>query len=102
MRALVIGALAASLSGCMLLGPDYQRPFIKLPSFFSFGEKKEAASPAPLGFPADWWRLYQDKTLEELVTAGLNNNADIARAIARVEEAEAVLREANTTFLPEI
>jgi multidrug efflux system outer membrane protein len=103
MRAVIALALSAALSGCMLLGPNYQRPTFKLPRFFGGSDEKVAsAAPAPLSVPADWWRLYQDRTLDELVTAGLKNNADIRRAVARVEEVEAVLREANTTFLPEI
>src|SRR5581483_2686830 len=89
--AMLLATTALGLSGCMLLGPNYQRPDIKLPSFFSLfgGQKQEVAAAPPLSVPADWWRLYQDKTLDDLVTAGLRNNADLQRAVARVEEAEA-------------
>jgi multidrug efflux system outer membrane protein len=50
--------------------------------------------------PAHWWRLYQDTTLGALVDAGLMRNSDVRLAAARIEEAAAVLREAQTTFLP--
>ena len=102
--AVLLATTTLGLSGCMLLGPNYERPSIKLPSFFSWGSKKEqpAAEPAPLAVPADWWRLYKDPTLDALIEQGLKNNADVARAAARFEEAVATLREANSTFLPEI
>src|SRR5262249_27436340 len=58
--------------------------------------------PAPEGtaaasVPADWWTLYRDPMLEELVRAGLEHNADVRVAVARVEEAEAAFREARAT-----
>jgi multidrug efflux system outer membrane protein len=95
---LAAGALAAVLlSGCMLLGPNYKRPAIDLPGNYS-----EADVGTGLQLPADWWRLYGDGTLDKLVATGLDRNADIRLAVARIEEAEAVLREANATFLPQI
>src|SRR2546430_4676930 len=52
--------------------------------------------------PAEWWTLYRDATLEELVAATRANNADIRLAAAQVEEAEAVLRQARAALFPEI
>ncbi len=49
--------------------------------------------------PAQWWTLYGDATLDELVRTGLERNADVRLAAARVEEAEALLREAHATLL---
>jgi multidrug efflux system outer membrane protein len=88
---------AAALSGCMLLGPNYKRPDVNVP-----GGYPEQSSGGTLSVPADWWRLYRDPLLDDLVSSGLQKNADIRIAVARVEEAEALLREANTTFLPEV
>lgn len=89
--------VAVALSGCMLLGPNYQRPEVNLPGAYS-----EADAGAGLTVPADWWRLYKDPRLDQLVGSGLQKNADIKLAIARIEEAEAVIREANATLFPEI
>jgi len=90
--------LAASflLAACMV-GPDYQRPETGLPG--GFGEATVATTPASV--PHDWWTLYGDATLSGLVESGLAHNTDVLAAIARVEEAEAALREANATlFFP--
>lgn len=96
--ALLAALTAFVLNGCMLLGPDYNRPQLNLPA--AYPESDDAK--APLAVPAEWWQLYRDATLDKLVTSGLERNSDIRLAIARLEEAEAVVREANATLLPEV
>jgi multidrug efflux system outer membrane protein len=90
-------AMAALLAGCTA-GPDYRRPVLDLPaSFPEDSAVPAAATPLP---PSDWWRLYQDPLLDELVAATLSGNADLAQALARIDEADAVLRQANASLLP--
>ena len=90
--------LVFALAGCTL-GPNFKVPFLNLPRSFP---EPAAETKDSLAVPANWWRLYGDATLDELVAAGLERNADVELAAARIEEAEAVLRESNATFLPEI
>jgi multidrug efflux system outer membrane protein len=97
-RALAL-ALTALMSGCAMVGPDYQRPATDLPA--AYPESRQALD-ASLTVPAEWWQLYKDPLLSELVAGGLKNNSDLRIATARIEEAEAVLREANALFYPEI
>lgn len=95
----LLAALGAFvLNGCTLLGPDYNRPQLNLPA--AYPESEDAK--APLAVPAEWWQLYRDPTLDKLVASGLERNSDIRLAIARLEEAEALVREANATLLPEV
>lgn len=91
--------LALALGGCTLLGPDYKRPQLDLPDRYP-EDAAGASAAAPLAVPADWWRLYGDTTLDELVSSGLEKNTDIRIAVARIEEAEAVVREVDATFFP--
>lgn len=98
MRSAILTAVAAlALSGCMLLGPNYKRPAVDVP-----GKYPEADNTTSLQVPADWWRLYKDPMLDQLVASGLQKNADLKLALARMAEAEAVVREANATLFPEI
>ncbi|TMI14686.1 MAG: TolC family protein, partial [Betaproteobacteria bacterium] len=60
------------------------------------------AAEGDAAVPAEWWTLYRDAALEELVAATRANNADIRLAAAQVEEAEAVLRQARAALFPEI
>lgn len=92
-------AAIVSLAGCMV-GPDYKRPALPLPASYPDAHAAAAAPAAPL--PAEWWKLYGDSRLNDLVAAALANNTDVRLAIARIEEADANLKEANAAFLPEI
>jgi len=86
--------LALLAAGCMV-GPNYKRPAIDLPAGYNDAEAKGEA----IAVPPQWWTLYGDSTLNDLVASGLARNADVLQAIARVEEAEAVLREAHATLI---
>ena len=79
-----------------MVGPDYRRPDTGLPAAYA-----EAAPAGSLAIPPQWWTLYNDPLLDDLVRAGLERNTDAKAAMARVEEAEAALREARATlFFP--
>jgi NodT family efflux transporter outer membrane factor (OMF) lipoprotein len=97
-RALLIAGLGVLLSACQMVGPDYHLPpdaAVQRPDLQ--GELAVAGKPvvsAPV--PADWWRLYQDPRLDQLVQQAMASNTDLrvaaanlARARAQVEEAEA-------------
>lgn len=88
------------LSGCTLLGPLYQRPEasdVRLPEQYKQAEQADAIQA-----PNDWWSLYQDATLNALVEKALQNNTDIQLAVARIEEADASMREVGAALLPSV
>jgi multidrug efflux system outer membrane protein len=91
-------ALVLALGGCMM-GPDYQRTDLELPA--GYAEATPGATAAA-SVPANWWTLYRDPLLDQLVKTGLERSTDMRLAVARIEEAQAVLREADATLLPEI
>ena len=97
MKSLLTVAMALALSGCMLLGPNFKRPAVDVPQSYP-----EASVGTGLTVPTDWWRLYKDPTLDDLVASGLQKNADVKLALARMQEAEAFVREASATLFPEI
>lgn len=95
-------ALALALSGCAI-GPDYLRPAALLPGLFTEARPAEAVAIAPNpAIDPRWWTLFNDATLNELIDQALANNADLRLAIARVEQADAVAREAGASFFPQI
>jgi outer membrane protein, multidrug efflux system len=95
---LTIGLAALTLAGCMV-GPDYERPTVPLPGAFS---NSDAATAAADAVPPEWWRLFGDPTLDELVAIARENNTDIRQAVARIEEADANLRVVNAALFPQI
>lgn len=94
-RNLLALSVLAGLSACAV-GPDYQRPQTPLPPTFA-----EAATPAA-EVDALWWKQFKDPQLDQLVEQAQANNTDIQRALARMEETSAVLREATATLFPQI
>jgi outer membrane protein, multidrug efflux system len=97
-RRWLCGVACLALAGCMV-GPDYQRPQTPLPGTYP-DESTSSAAPAPIR--ADWWTLYNDPTLNSLVATALSDNLDVAFAVAKVEEMDADLVEANAALFPEI
>ena len=93
-RLLLVGFLA----GCTTVGPDYERPPVALPKEY-IPEEKQVAVPQ---VPFDWWTLYNDATLSELVQAARQGNVELRIAAARVREAEALAREAGAAIYPDI
>ncbi len=98
-RALLRLCLLSLLGGCAAVGPDYQRPALDLPGAFP-------GAPADIGadgeLRAEWWKLYGDAKLDQLVAGALARNAEVRIAVARIEETDANLREAGAAFLPQI
>ena len=92
--------MAVLLPGCAMLGPDYQRPAFSLPALF--GAETAAESQMQLSAENPWWTHYQDAVLNELVAKALENNTDIKQAVARIEEADAFMREVGSALLPRI
>jgi len=89
--------LALALNGCMMVGPDYKRPAQELPPDYP-----EPAGTDAAALRADWWTLYGDATLNDLVANAQKNSADIRLAAAQLEEANAALREVDAANYPQI
>jgi multidrug efflux system outer membrane protein len=90
--------LLAALAGCTTVGPDYERPAaVPLPAEYPDKAPAQGEAIAP-----EWWKLYRDATLDELVASGQKTNADLRQASARVQEAEGVLKEVRGAYFPEV
>lgn len=105
MKRSVAVLLLAGLTGCAV-GPDYQRPDSGLPEQFNpnatrGGEAAQANDAVALQDKA-WWERFGDPVLNDLVTRALAHNYDIRVAVATVEQAEGLAREARAAFFPEI
>ncbi len=86
------------ITNCTLVGPDYKRPEINLPNAYHQEVNKENIA-TDLN---NWWKLYQDPTLDDLMDKALNKNVDINAAIARLEEADAYLKQVGAALIPSV
>ncbi|MBY3432898.1 efflux transporter outer membrane subunit [Rhizobium laguerreae] len=94
----IIGAavMAATLASCTT-AQDYTRPKISLPSSWTFEGKRDAPKAPEL---AEWWKSFNDPTLDSLVAKAVDGNLDVATARSRVEEVRASLRQAGGDLYP--
>ncbi len=82
------------LAGCAVQ-PDYKRPAVELPAAW----KESAQNFARDG---NWWRIYADPALEKMVEDALARNSNLLVAAARVDEARALLAQADASFYPSV
>lgn len=91
-------ALGLLLGGCSV-GPKYKPPMPALVPFHNGidGSAVRDASPPPLD---RWWTGFNDPILVTVVQRTLDNNLDLAAALARVNQARAAAAGAGAQLLP--
>jgi multidrug efflux system outer membrane protein len=87
----LLGILAALVleAGCMM-GPNYKRPAVDVPQEYRAPAPQQAAQASSLG-NEQWWQVYQDPVLTQLIHSAIAQNYDLRIAAARVLEAQAQL-----------
>lgn len=98
MKKLIILSLAACLmAGCGIYKP-YSRPEVETDGLYRDIPTEDTVTLASLS----WRELFTDPQLQTLIETGLEQNTDLRIARLRVEEAEAVLRNARLSYLPSV
>ncbi len=85
------------ITGCSIW-PTFERPKSDLPAAWS----NTAQGLPALQLGERWWMLYGDNALDTLVTEAFEHNRDLALAAARVDEARALSRVAESQRYPSI
>ena len=96
-RWLVALALAASSAGC-LLTKDIPDPALDIPDGYKAATSSDSAAPPSL----DWWRGFGSRELTDLMEEAQRVNLDIAAAVARFRQADALARQAGAALLPSL
>jgi len=84
------------LSGCAI-GPRYHAPETELPEYF---REFETTTLADNMADVPWWKIFEDKALQDLIRVALHNNYDLKTAAARVDEARAFVGIERSDILP--
>ncbi|MFA6470424.1 MAG: efflux transporter outer membrane subunit [Candidatus Latescibacterota bacterium] len=91
------------VSGCASVGPNYVPPKMSVPETWSGssaeGTAVKAINPQAL---ANWWTVFQDPLLTELVEQAVTQNLDIKTATSRVRQARAQRGIARAAYLPAV
>ncbi|MCM0752649.1 RND transporter [Brucella pseudogrignonensis] len=86
------------LSGCVV-GPEYERPNLFVPTTWTNTSGREMLKPAELH---QWWTKLNDPLLTSYVERAIGGNLDVAAAKARVREARASLRQETGALFPSL
>src|SRR6202034_494551 len=86
------------MTGC-LMGPKYQRPTVDVPQEYRAPAPQQAAQASSLG-NEQWWQVYQDPVLTQLIHTAIAQNYDVGIAAARVLEAQAQVGITRANQLP--
>jgi len=105
-------AVALALCGCAV-GPDYHSPpSPQAPDYLRVGppEATPAAQTAAQfvqevkasDLPAQWWQLFQSRTLDAAVTLAIAQNPTLAAATATLDQAREAIAVARAALLPHL
>src|SRR5258708_3679081 len=94
----ILCVLVVEAAGCMM-GPNYKRPTVSVPTGYRSAMPDQPAAAASLG-NEKWWDVYQGRVLADLIHTALQQNYDIRIAAARVLEAQAQLGITRANQLP--
>ena len=97
MKRLILLSLGLSLGACQMVGPDYkvpdnaavQRSDLQAPL------RQDADNVVSAPVPNDWWQLYRDPRLNQLVREALTANTDLRVAAANIAKARAQVETAQ-------
>jgi NodT family efflux transporter outer membrane factor (OMF) lipoprotein len=87
---LVVLFIVLALSGCFAVGPDYETPDIAAPDAWTVSLRRGLSADEPEAETlAQWWSMFGDGDLTNLVERAVAGNVDLQRAQARIREARA-------------
>ncbi|MEM9584309.1 MAG: efflux transporter outer membrane subunit [Pseudomonadota bacterium] len=75
------------ISGCTMLGPEYEAPTTEIPTRFVDGGNVALVQAAQL----QWWHQLEDARLNSLVQRGLAQNLNLETSYERIRAAQAAL-----------
>lgn len=91
--------LSIMISGCTVVGPNYQRPSVNLPSNFKEATANNImAKPEPSSkLDPRWWRIYRDEYLNQLMQQLQQQNFSLAAAAAQMQQAQSTAKIAQAS-----
>ena len=93
---------AATLGGCVRLGPDFQSPRQDWIDHWDSQALDIASQQHPQPDRRQWWAQFEDPLLDRLISAADSNNSSLRIAALRILEARAQLGIASSGRYPQV
>ncbi len=100
-RGVLVATSCALLSACAV-GPKYKRPTIDLTAAYKEQDGWKPSEPNDALDRGKWWEIFHDEVLNGLEEQISISNLTVLAAAANVEEARAVVRQAQAGFFPQV
>ena len=105
LKLLLIPMLCLAITGCVTVGPDYQKPPVPKADVSSISdasaEQGRRASITKQGL-VSWWKVFNDPVLSGLIQEAIEGNLDVRQARAKVREARAQLTISRAGLFPSV
>ena len=102
MKHLMLGAaVALTLSGCVNLAPDFERPAAPIANQWPDAATGVVGEGKPLA-SVDWHDYFTDARLKQVIETALANNRDLRVAVLNIEKARAQYQIADAARYPAI
>lgn len=88
------------LSGCTSLEPDYQRPDLPVPSYFSVERGLLVEEGVPLD--AGWRTFFTDPQLKTIISIALENNLDLKTSLLTVQQSAELFHITTADRYPQV
>lgn len=89
-----------ALFACAAVGPDYAPPTMTMPPEIA----RDIPDPVSAAAPdlANWWTVFDDPVLTELIGQAVSGNLDIKQALSRIDEARARRGLSRAEYYPDL
>jgi len=84
------------------LAPEYEPPQYVVPDSWQGMSPFVVAKPSDEVLRPDWWKLYDDPTLDRLIEQGLAANPDLHAAAERFVQARDIMMAARSEYFPRL
>ncbi len=98
-RPVILLSIGSLLTSACTLGPDYSLPDFSFSSLYQQDEQTKMHFPTT-EVQQQWWKSFNDETLNQLIAQATENNHDLRIAIANVDEAKALRGNAKRALFP--
>lgn len=88
------------LTGCITVGPDYEKPDTAVTAAWSQALMKDFSGEEPA--LQSYWKVYEDELLNTIIDKATVGNLNLKVALARIQEARALRGIAKGELFPEI
>lgn len=93
-------AILTLFTAACTVGPDYEQPAVVQPAAFKYQDGWQPLPSQPWENSGEWWQVFEDPKLTELVELAAQRNQTLAQAEAQYRAALAQRRSAKSGYYP--